>query len=224
MKNPGNPSGPPDKERQSRRAKRAGQSACAFHSACHNTSCSCSLPYAWHPPQKHFAYQADMFIPRLLRFVNRFFENAPHAFRPALPRIVPKRTKGIDDSRKMLYNIVKQYVLKRDNVIRRRGYERTVRNHQGRLYQRKEGGAEASGRIGPPPPGTRNRRGCSRGKLAPPGQPARAGERGQAAGENRHAPVSRRFWDCVMPREGIFVIVLEEGDAKAGDRVTLENS
>ena len=28
--------------------------------------------------------------------------------------------------------------------------------------------------------------------------------------------------DCVMPREGIFVIVLEEGDAKAGDLVTLE--
>ena len=25
--------------------------------------------------------------------------------------------------------------------------------------------------------------------------------------------------DCVMPREGIFVIVLEEGDAKAGDTV-----
>ena len=52
-----------------------------------------------------------MFIPRLLRFVNRFFENAPHAFRPALPRIVPKRTKGIDGSGKIMYNIVKQYVL-----------------------------------------------------------------------------------------------------------------
>lgn len=27
--------------------------------------------------------------------------------------------------------------------------------------------------------------------------------------------------DCVMPREGIFVKVLEEGDAKAGDYVTI---
>ena len=29
--------------------------------------------------------------------------------------------------------------------------------------------------------------------------------------------------DCVMPREGIFARVLEEGTAKAGDRVTVIN-
>ena len=52
-----------------------------------------------------------MFIPRLLRFVNRFFENAPRGFQPACPRFVPKRTKGIDGSGKIMYNIVKQYVL-----------------------------------------------------------------------------------------------------------------
>ena len=31
--------------------------------------------------------------------------------------------------------------------------------------------------------------------------------------------IRRQAGDCVMPREGIFVIVLEEGDAKAGDAV-----
>ena len=31
--------------------------------------------------------------------------------------------------------------------------------------------------------------------------------------------IRQQAGDCVMPREGIFVIVLEEGDAKAGDRV-----
>ncbi len=30
--------------------------------------------------------------------------------------------------------------------------------------------------------------------------------------------------DCVMPREGIFVIVLEEGTIKAGDAVTIEEA
>ncbi len=45
-------------------------------------------------------------------------------------------------------------------------------------------------------------------------------------GKECHADcaIRRQAGDCVMPREGIFVIVLEEGDAKAGDRVTLENS
>ena len=28
--------------------------------------------------------------------------------------------------------------------------------------------------------------------------------------------------DCVMPREGVFVIVLTEGEARAGDLVTVE--
>ena len=45
-------------------------------------------------------------------------------------------------------------------------------------------------------------------------------------GKECHADcaIRRQAGDCVMPREGIFVIVLEEGDAKAGDRVTLENN
>ena len=60
---------------------------------------------------KQITYRMDMFIPRLLRFVNRFFENAPRGFQPACPRFVPKRTKGIDGSGKIMYNIVKQYVL-----------------------------------------------------------------------------------------------------------------
>ena len=34
--------------------------------------------------------------------------------------------------------------------------------------------------------------------------------------------IRRQAGDCVMPREGIFLIVLEEGDAEAGDRVTIE--
>ena len=40
-------------------------------------------------------------------------------------------------------------------------------------------------------------------------------------GKECHADcaIRRQAGDCVMPREGIFVIVLEEGDAKAGDRV-----
>ena len=42
-------------------------------------------------------------------------------------------------------------------------------------------------------------------------------------GKECHADcaIRQQAGDCVMPREGIFVIVLEEGDAKAGDRVTL---
>ena len=40
-------------------------------------------------------------------------------------------------------------------------------------------------------------------------------------GKECHADcaIRRQAGDCVMPREGIFVIVLEEGDAKSGDAV-----
>ena len=40
-------------------------------------------------------------------------------------------------------------------------------------------------------------------------------------GKECHADcaIRRQAGDCVMPREGIFVIVLEEGEAKAGDAV-----
>ena len=40
-------------------------------------------------------------------------------------------------------------------------------------------------------------------------------------GKECHADcaIRRQAGDCVMPREGIFVIVLEEGDANAGDEV-----
>ena len=43
-------------------------------------------------------------------------------------------------------------------------------------------------------------------------------------GKECHADcaIRQQAGDCVMPREGIFVVVLEEGDAKAGDLVTLE--
>ena len=42
-------------------------------------------------------------------------------------------------------------------------------------------------------------------------------------GKECHADcaIRQQAGDCVMPREGIFVIVLEEGDAKAGDTVTV---
>lgn len=42
-------------------------------------------------------------------------------------------------------------------------------------------------------------------------------------GKECHADcaIRRQAGDCVMPREGIFVIVLEEGDVKAGDLVTV---
>ena len=41
----------------------------------------------------------------------------------------------------------------------------------------------------------------------------------------RELPIGTRLaGDCVMPREGIFAIVISEGDAKAGDLITvLEN-
>ena len=44
-------------------------------------------------------------------------------------------------------------------------------------------------------------------------------------GKECHADcaIRRQAGDCVMPREGIFVIVLEDGDAKAGDFVTVED-
>ena len=40
-------------------------------------------------------------------------------------------------------------------------------------------------------------------------------------GKECHADcaIRRQAGDCVMPREGIFAVVLEEGDAKAGDSV-----
>ena len=43
-------------------------------------------------------------------------------------------------------------------------------------------------------------------------------------GKECHADcaIRRQAGDCVMPREGIFVVVLEEGDAKAGDPVMVE--
>ena len=45
-------------------------------------------------------------------------------------------------------------------------------------------------------------------------------------GKECHADcaIRRQAGDCVMPREGIFAVVLEEGYAKAGDRIVLEES
>ena len=45
-------------------------------------------------------------------------------------------------------------------------------------------------------------------------------------GKECHADcaIRRQAGDCVMPREGIFAIVLTEGEAKAGDFVTVEES
>lgn len=42
-------------------------------------------------------------------------------------------------------------------------------------------------------------------------------------GKECHADcaIRRQAGDCVMPREGVFAIVLEEGDAAAGDAVTV---
>ena len=43
-------------------------------------------------------------------------------------------------------------------------------------------------------------------------------------GKECHADcaIRQQAGDCVMPREGIFAVVLEEGDAKAGDKVIIE--
>ena len=43
-------------------------------------------------------------------------------------------------------------------------------------------------------------------------------------GKECHAgcAIRQQAGDCVMPREGIFAIVLTEGDAKAGDRIEAE--
>ncbi|MCR5843887.1 MAG: MOSC domain-containing protein [Oscillospiraceae bacterium] len=43
-------------------------------------------------------------------------------------------------------------------------------------------------------------------------------------GKECHADcaIRRQAGDCVMPREGIFAIVLTEGEARAGDLVTIE--
>ena len=45
-------------------------------------------------------------------------------------------------------------------------------------------------------------------------------------GKECHADcaIRQQAGDCVMPREGIFAVVLEEGDAKAGDLVSTEES
>ena len=45
-------------------------------------------------------------------------------------------------------------------------------------------------------------------------------------GKECHADcaIRQQAGDCVMPREGIFDIVLEEGEAKAGDLITVEDS
>ena len=42
-------------------------------------------------------------------------------------------------------------------------------------------------------------------------------------GKECHADcaIRRQAGDCVMPREGIFVIVLEEGDARPGDEIAV---
>ena len=42
-------------------------------------------------------------------------------------------------------------------------------------------------------------------------------------GKECHADcaIRRQAGDCVMPREGIFAVVLEEGEAKAGDEVSV---
>lgn len=39
---------------------------------------------------------------------------------------------------------------------------------------------------------------------------------------NADCAIRQQAGDCVMPREGIFAIVLEEGVARAGDLVVLE--
>ena len=36
-----------------------------------------------------------------------------------------------------------------------------------------------------------------------------------------HCAIRRQVGDCVMPREGIFAIVLEEGTIRSGDTITL---
>jgi MOSC domain-containing protein YiiM len=41
---------------------------------------------------------------------------------------------------------------------------------------------------------------------------------------NDGCAIKRAVGDCVMPREGIFVIVLEEGVVKAGDEITVYDS
>ena len=45
-------------------------------------------------------------------------------------------------------------------------------------------------------------------------------------GKECHADcaIRRQAGDCVMPREGIFAIVLTEGEARAGDPVTVEEN
>ena len=37
-----------------------------------------------------------------------------------------------------------------------------------------------------------------------------------------HCAIRKQVGDCVMPREGIFTIVLEEGTVRAGDEISIE--
>ena len=37
-----------------------------------------------------------------------------------------------------------------------------------------------------------------------------------------HCAIRKQVGDCVMPREGIFTIVLEEGTIRAGDEISIE--
>lgn len=37
-----------------------------------------------------------------------------------------------------------------------------------------------------------------------------------------HCAIRQQVGDCVMPREGIFAIVLEEGTVRAGDEISIE--
>lgn len=43
-------------------------------------------------------------------------------------------------------------------------------------------------------------------------------------GKECHADcaIRRQAGDCVMPREGIFAVVLQEGEARPGDKITVE--
>jgi len=40
---------------------------------------------------------------------------------------------------------------------------------------------------------------------------------------NAECAVKKQTGDCVMPREGIFTVVIEEGVIKPGDEITVEN-
>ena len=60
------------------------------------------------------------------------------------------------------------------------------------------------------PVGTRLRVGCALCEVTQIGKECHA-----------DCAIRRQAGDCVMPREGIFVVVLEEGEARPGDAVTV---